>query len=232
MELSQYLITHQSCNGINLEIPTCQRNPTQSVIDNMVEHAIQRIKIGKYPIFGVIDVAILNTPFGSCYYIADGQHRYSALKKLYSCGYTNIPIHIMYYVCSTQEDVKEVFNVRNLNVIIPEYIISSSDKRLLLDEIYKWLKNLNPIFCEKKTRPYIYLPDFINKLSDSLWFKNIHNLNEFKAKINIENSKLQLKLNNNDFIRSQTISSNMISHWNLNCIWLGVDKYYSWMSEN
>ena len=229
--MNQYLSTYQSCTGLELIRPDCQRPLISTVVNEMIEHGKQRINSGKLPIFGTIDVAVFQTPMGSVQYVVDGQHRYEALKHLYNIGYTQIPVYIMYYICNNYDEVREVFRVRNLNVVVPDYIMNSSDRITLMNEISSYLRQCSPIFCDKTNRPNIYVSDFMNKLHDSIWMRSIHNLEDFKTKITTTNFNLRLKLDNIDFKRSQTISTQMELKWNTSGIWLGVDKYYSWMNE-
>ena len=229
--MNQYVITYPSCNGLELTKPDCQRPLISTVVDEMVEHAKTEILSQKLPIFGTIDVAIYKNQFGMIFYLVDGQHRYEALKKLYSIGYTQIPVHTMNYICNDYDDVRKIFRIRNLNVVVPEYIMTSSSRTSLLNNISMFLRTFSSIFCEKKNRPYIYLPDFMNKLSDSRWIRSIHDIEDFKKKIASVNINLRTRLDNIDFKRSQTISPQMELHWNSNQIYLGVDKYYSWMGD-
>lgn len=229
--MNQYVTTYQSCYDLQFQRPDCQRPLIQSVVNEMIEHGKKKVSLNQLPIFGTIDVAVYQSPMGPTQYIVDGQHRYEALKSLYIIGYNRIPVHVMYYICNSYDDVREIFRVRNLNVVVPEYIMSNSNKSLLLNSIASFLRDFSSIFCERKNRPYIYLPDFMNKISDSRWIKSIHNIEDFKRKIAIVNNNLRSKLENIDFKRSQTISPQMESHWNSNRIFLGVDKYYSWMGD-
>ncbi len=214
-----------------LLIPNFQRPLDHRNVDKMVQHIYQRTMKGKYLIFGVLDIAEIQGPFGPLRYIVDGQHRFEAIKKFYLTTSIEINVYAMLYPCADMTEAQEIFQLRNLNAMVPDYLVTTNDKTSLLTEIQMYILTIPGFSSTKNKRPYINIPAFMNKLSDSVWFSTISNIDDFKSKIAYQNQTLANLLNNTGFIKSKRISDTMIANWQTWGNFLCVDSDFLWMNN-
>lgn len=215
---------------IRIRTPQFQRSLIQKSVRDIYIHIATRIEQDKDLLFGVISIAEIRTRFGISYYIIDGQHRLAAVKQFMEDNKIDFGVDVKIYECEEFE-MKEIFDVVNRNVMQSNYVIAEDKKRELLGEIQEYLANEIPeIFSNsKKTRPYIYLPIFMDKMSESEWFSDIFTFDEFHEKLLAENSRLELLLNDTMYCKRNKISSNMINKWSSVGVYLGVDPNYLWL---
>jgi hypothetical protein len=216
---------------IRIRTPQFQRPLIQKSIRDIYLHIATRLEQGQDLLFGVISVAEIRTRFGISHYIIDGQHRLNALKLFMDDHKLDIPQHVMIYECEEFE-MKNIFDVVNRNVMQSMYVISEDSKKDLLGEIQSYLSDeMGKIFVNKQTkRPYIYLPTFMDKLSESEWFSDIFTFEEFREKLLDQNSRLELLLNNTQYCTKNKISHGMIRQWSETGIYLGVDSNFLWLN--
>ena len=214
-----------------LVVPNFQRPIDYTNVDNMVQHIIQRISKGKSPILGVIDIAEIQGPFGSFRYIVDGQHRFEAIKKFYSISSTELDIYAMLYQCSDMTEAQELFQLRNLNTMVPDYLIKPNDKSFLYREIQEYLLTIKGFVSKTTKRPYIDVTLFMNKLINSRWIQSVNTLIEFRDKIGNQNQILSNHLLDQRFIARQNISDSMIKNWRDWGVFLCVDQHFLWLSQ-
>jgi len=166
------------------------------------------------------------------YYIVDGQHRVKALKDFMEDNKCDIPVHVIVYPCQNLDEAKELFDVRNRNVMQTDYILSGDIKRDLLDEIQSTLSEVPQIFTSIKgriNRPKICLPTFMDDLGKSEWFKPIYSTEEFWEKFTRENERLALLLNDERYVKQNGITQNMKNVWCEAGIFIGVDRNFNWL---
>ena len=210
--------------------PSFQRPINSQTVDAIFNHIDEKIRTDTVPILGIIYVAELRTTFGVIEkYIVDGQHRFEAIKRYTNKYNININVNLLVYPCLSLENAREIFNICNLNVIVPDYILSNDSRQQLLRDIQSFLSGING--CNGLTkRPNINLSNFMDRLSTSNWMSDVRSLDDFKNKITIENNRLCHMLNDVTYIKKQGITDNMLLHWRQWGNFIGVDNTFSWLS--
>ena len=196
------------------EKPDFQRELNKDAVKNMVTHIKSQNKKGKSPFFGIIDICHLDDKD----YIIDGQHRFEALKKCYNYGII-VKFHIIVYNCEHYSDMLEIFQVRNFNIPIPEYIKRSNnlEERNLCKTINEWINEKEGFDIESKSRPKVNINKFMDSIIDMIEedeFKNrnITTLDDFKKFYRKQNKIIKEKLKDDDekFLKkNKGISDNM-----------------------
>lgn len=216
----------------NMFIPSVQRDLVESHIDSMRQHIKDSIKAKKEPIFGTIDLVNLDGK----YYLVDGQHRYNAIEKEYIQNETIVPIHALIYPVSNEEEMEEVFKIRNKGIPVPSFILSVKEtKKELLKKINKFLeKEHSEIFkYDKFVRPYININTFIECFRMTKIYSLIETFEEFQKVFNLMNQECYSKIYTmtEKSKKKYGISDRMLSFWSENNIFLGYSKDFDFMSE-
>jgi len=211
-----------------IQIPSFQRPLNMNIVNDLIRHIQERRNIYKEPIFGVLDIVEIPGVFGSTLYIIDGNHRFFSLKQAYQKYGYDIPFYAIIYKCENELEAKEIFNIRNMNVQVPEYIINENSRTILYKEIQVFLSSIDG-FNNKTKRPDINLSQFMDKLIESNWIKNINTIGEFNRSITVENERLKNLLSDDNFVKRNRISLPMINKWKSWGNFIGVDQNFTWL---
>ena len=225
-EIRRYL-SYNDIEG-RVDVPSIQRSLDQGRVVKIRNHIERQFSNNKEPIFGAIDLCQLD----GRYYVIDGQHRLRALEEDYRATSRRIPFNCVIYHIQSQEEMKDIFVVRNEGVPVPDWVINPPRRIQLLREIENWVKIIP---CFKNTantkRPYININDFMNRLSRSKLFGLVNTLPEFQQifkKINETNYLIC-----NDFVASGR--KNISDAMKRKCVemgtWIGVDLNMPWFDD-
>jgi hypothetical protein len=216
----------------NLYIPSIQRDIIPQHVQEMRNHIQDYAKKGKEPIFSSVDIAILD----SRYYVIDGQHRISAIQKEYEENKLLIPIHSLLYVIENEEELEELFRLKNSNVPVPDFILSVKEtKKELLKHITSYLLTSYPgIFkTDAQNRPYININTFIENFRVSKIFTYIETKEQFVEVFNVMNQFCYSKIST--MVEKQKnrykISPRMLSTWAENSIYVGYSNNFEFLEE-
>jgi Protein of unknown function DUF262 len=208
--------------GNKIDAPSVQRSIDRRHVKQIFNYIVTSHTIGETVILGTIELVDLDGKW----YCVDGQHRLCALKDAYA-QHHKIPFFVHIYSVRTQDQMNEIFYIRNRNVPIPDFLLSDTidcDRKKLLERIEEDLKNnKSTLFRETKAerRPYIRISDFMDKIQE------LNNLDTFEdyEKIFDRNNKRIKRENSEDSIKKKKLISPAM--WKLceeHNIWFGLDK--------
>lgn len=228
---------YKKCNSIleikeQIYIPSVQRNIIRQHVVEIKEYINKSLSEGKEPILGAIDLAYYDYK----YYLIDGQHRFVALSEVTMERNLPIPFHCLIYLVTSQEELEEVFLIRNKNVPLADFLKSlNEEKSSLLKVIVSFLEtNYKEIFrYDKKVRPYIEINTFIEHFRSSRLYSIIENISQFVDVFNMLNQECYTKVMTmtEKERKKYGVSDSMISVWSNNGVYIGFDKNYEFFSE-
>ena len=168
-------------------VPTFQREQSPDRIRSIGAFIEEEFNKNLIPILGMLELCNLDER----YYIIDGQHRWEALKNHYELTKLMIPFPIILYQVYTVEEMKRIFEIRNKNVPVPNYILNAQEGKLeLLKASATWLRGVNKIFVDYAlNRPTIRIADLLEKFRKSKYYSDISTMEQFIAHINEMNVK-------------------------------------------
>jgi hypothetical protein len=233
MNNDQTVVTHLSYSDIQntIYVPSIQRNIDENVVLEMRQHIKDTLAIGRTPIFGCLDIV----NFNGVLYVTDGNHRLSALRDEYNENGIPVQFNVIYYNVDTWDDLTCIFEIRNKNVPLPDYIKFRNEPNVeLLKEIQNHLTlNYNVIFNNKSNRPYINLTSFMNSLSTSILFKSIidnDTLNKFKLAFIKANNDVKNNSINISWCKKNAVTNPMVLTCTGCSIYLGLDRNLTWLN--
>ena len=142
----------------------------------------------------------------------------------------------MLYVVENEEELEEIFRIKNSNVQVPEFILCVKEtKKNLLKNITSFLLNTYPaIFkTDKYTRPYININTFIEHFRTSKIFDYIENVDQFKYVFNMMNQQCYTKISTmiEKTKNKYKISERMLNLWAENSVYIGYSKDFDFFGE-
>jgi len=215
-----------------IEIPAIQRTLNRPHVDELKTHIYDFVSKSKEPIFGTVDLAFYNHK----YWAVDGQHRLKSLQEIYSESKIIIPVHALIYNVSSDEELEEIFKIRNKAIPISKFIAEEGEKKKqLLKDIMEFLTtdHKNIFRYDRTKRPYVHIEYFIEHFRTSKLYSVINNMNEFVSIFNMLNQYCFNKVNTmtDKEKRKYTISKAMIDLWTVNGIFIGYDYNFEIFSE-
>jgi hypothetical protein len=215
-----------------LYIPSIQRDVIPQHVKNMRSHIQEYAKKGKEPIFSAVDIVLLD----SKYYIVDGQHRISAIRQEYEENKLLVPIHSLLYTVENEEELEEIFRIKNSNIPVPDFILSvKENKKELLKQITTFLLSTYPgIFkTDKHARPYINVNVFIEHFRQSNIFSYIETIDQFKDVFQMMNQQCYTKISTmiEKSKKKYGISERMLTVWTENSVYIGYSKDFDFLEE-
>lgn len=203
--------------------PSIQRAIMEDSVVEMRQHIREMHDIGRTPIFGVIDVCILNDTA----YVVDGQHRLKALEEEWKATRTAIPFYVMEYIIENKLQLEFIFVTRNKGIAVPSYILSDEiegKKRELLKEIQSRISR-RPLFVSTSGRsayrPRVCIGEFMEQLTRSRLFAEIWSkysdctveqlADYFDEILNQANLELARLATTPDWVARQKVTTHMIS---------------------
>jgi len=214
MSLIKHSIIYEKFNSYldlksNIFIPSVQRDLIPPHVESMRQHIKEALKAKKEPIFGTLDLVKLD----GRYYLVDGQHRYNAIEKEYIENNNIVPIHAVIYPVSSEEELEEVFQIRNKGIPVPSFVLSVKEtKKELLKKIIKFLeKEYSEVFkYDKFVRPYININTFIEHFRRTKVFALIDTFEEFVNVFSLMNQECYSKISDPKIVKKFTITERMI----------------------
>jgi hypothetical protein len=172
-----------------IHIPNEQRLKDQDKINEIIEYQkIYYKKNGIFNMLGVINIHYCEENKQN--YLVDGQHRYNAINKLYTNGYTSINILFEYIIVDTMEELKQNYELINKNTPLPEFP-KEINKNIPENVALYFISNYPTIFKNNKRpfRPYINKNDF----QEALGYLTLKLNTAFEKAISIEELKKIIK---------------------------------------
>ena len=206
-----------------------QRDLIPSHVIEMRKHIRQMCATGSLPIFGVIDLCLLN----GIYYVVDGQHRLRALYDEYHENNVKVPFYVIVYNVTDESQITLIWKTRNANIVVPSFMVDSTinDKRkILLKGIQDYI-SAYPLFSPSNNkRPYVNVTSFMNKLESSRLINHVTSVQYFIEIMKGANEWLKNKLfYNTDFAFKHGVTVTMIEKCGLKNSYFGLDKSQEWM---
>jgi len=117
-------------------------------------------------------------------YCIDGQHRYNAIKKLYSNDRLfDWTIDIEITECASQNEMIELFRIINMNKPVPEFLKTADETKVdLINGIRDYIKRAYPGYVKstaKPQRPNINVDIFMNEMIKRYPLDQFKTLEEF-----------------------------------------------------
>lgn len=191
-------------------IPCFQRRLDHNVSREIYHHIRQQRELKKFPYLGCIDVV----KYGRDFYIIDGQHRFHAYKMDYELNELDTIINVMIYYVNSYEEMVKIFELRNMGVNVPKYIICcyNDKERELMILIEEFLEKKQGFIKRQARRPNIDITEFMNEIFkyDILSEFRIRNIHDFIDFFNIQNEKIKQECNDITFLRRNKISDTML----------------------
>lgn len=208
MEVKKFTSYEEIVNKIHL--PSFQRDLNFEVVQNITTYILTRSKLNLECNLGVIDLCKFNNQL----FLIDGRHRLKAIENAY-LEKKHITFYAIIYTVSTQEEMLNIFVIRNSGTAVPDFILHPPDgKGQLLREINSYLRELPlvkiPKPGSKVNRPHLNLTAFMEYLSDSEFLIEINTKDEFVELFNKVNKKLRKKVRDEAWQKKYGITENML----------------------
>jgi 5-methylcytosine-specific restriction endonuclease McrA len=177
---TKYSIPIESlCTSLNILTPELQREKNIDSINEIIEYQTNIfLKTKSFCFVGELTIAIQDNN----YYIVDGQHRYEAMKRIYTkCPYYKVCINVI--KPDSNFTIDNVFELLNKSKPVPEYVIENTTnllKKSKLDHFKNLFVNKYKVYISKSNnprKPNINLDILLNKLNSSNLFNNEYMIN-------------------------------------------------------
>lgn len=209
-------------------IPSMQRSIIELHVSEMLDHIRRQVGRRCAPIFGSIDLVNLSGNL----YVVDGQHRMRALQRAYDEFQIMVSFHAVIYYVKTQDEMEEIFRLRNKGIPVPDYIKNLGNNKIaLLKEIESYIVRIPLFVTGSKNRPHINVTAFMDSLNKSKLLTIINSTDEFKHAFDFINSGMKIKYSDSSNRRG-LVSEVMWSTVNRNGIFLGLDKNMVWFGQD
>lgn len=150
----------------NIRTPECQRIIDHNNLESIIHFQEKMfLKYKTYKFIGSITFCLFNGKK----YLVDGQHRYHAMKHLYSKYQHDYECSIEYINVTSIGQLKEVYEIINKNTPLPELNIEiDNEDKSILSETTEWFQKTYPHIWSKTMRarrPFLYFNSFQESLS-------------------------------------------------------------------
>ena len=210
----------------NIKIPNIQRILNTDKVTTIFNYQLDYYKkYNQFNILGVINIHYVKDT--NIYYLIDGQHRYSALEKLYNIGHSPDFFIELVYV-DNFDILTQNYNLINTNTVLPE--LPNNIDKTIIETTAIYFKNKYGDMWSKQARsnrPYIYFDYFLEAVG--VLFNKLENINNSQTMIKLiedYNSKLK-NWNKKYFPEGSSISDNMYSKCVKSNFYLGLFKHIS-----
>ena len=204
-------------------VPECQRIIDIHKIDLIIDEQEKMYKeYNNYKFLGVLSLCRMNDK----YYLIDGQHRYSAMKKLYKDYGINFNIFIQIYDVNSMIKLRNIYENINKNTTLPNIVFDDDEEKIIISEtsLYFQSKYTNVWSSSTKChRPCIfknYFEETIQFLQNYLKFENSEELIRV-----IEEYNNNHKNHKREDFKDKSITENMFQNASKNKFYLGLYKY-------
>ena len=196
-------------------IPNEQRIRDDDKVKEIVElQDLYKKKHGHFNFLGSINIHEYNNK----YYLVDGQHRFTAMKKLYNSGYSELNIDIELTTVENMEELKFNYTMINKNTELPEFP-EDIDKNIPEKVAQYFFMEYPNIWTLKKKniRPRLNKNNFQESIGYLL------------SKINKNNKKLNKELCDVEDLKNMILEkNNKMSNWHVEIYITNIRKLKSW----
>lgn len=207
-----------------IDIPDIQRSIMDDHVTSMATHIMMNRST---PFFGAIDLVNLNGKL----YVIDGQHRLSAIERVYRVRGIVVEFFAVIYHVNNHDDMVEIFKMRNKNIPVPQYIMDVNDNKLgLLKDIQNIIIGVNLFDNKHINRPYININNFMESLRKSKLISIINSRDDFISIFHTINEDLRVQYTDLSKRKKLNISETMYTTARENGIFFGLDKNTPWFS--
>jgi 5-methylcytosine-specific restriction endonuclease McrA len=142
----------------HVQIPNEQRILDVDKCNEIVEYQLQHIKLTSHCNFlGVINVHFCKED--SIYYVVDGQHRLTAIRRLYQEFSHDVYFMMEIVTVNTRQELKHNYNLINKNTPLPDF--PEDIDKTIPELVTLYFKNKYPgIWTSKTRRPFLHLNHF------------------------------------------------------------------------
>ena len=210
----------------NIEIPLIQRIKNEKKVEEIIKYHLDFHKNKhKWNILGVINIHYCTET--NSYYLIDGQHRFSALKKLYNNYGHNIKVRLEVVKVPNYIDLQENYKLINKNTPLPD-LPDNIDVNILEKVVSYFSRQYDEMISSKlrANRPHIGFNRFQEATSVLIEYLNINESNKIIAVIEDHNKTLS-GWDKDKFPDYRNISDNMWSKCHNNKFYLGLYKFKS-----
>lgn len=191
--------------------PSFQRELNPEVVSSIKEYIYDRQKQDLDIQIGVMDLCKFNGQLFS----VDGRHRLKALEEFYTETKKNITFYAIVYTVSSQEEMEEIFKIRNSGIPVPDFILNPPlGKGPLLKQINSYLRELPIVKISKPgskaNRPSVDLALFMEYLTESELLEICTDLNSFIENFLKINRKIGKKTRDENWIKKMKITDTML----------------------
>jgi len=210
-------------------IPKAQREPIPEHVKTLRSHINMRFIENKEPIFGALDFAELD----DILYVVDGQHRLKAIEEEFKQNNRKVKIYAIVYKVTRMQEIKDMFIIRNKGIPIPEFLVTETSevKTDLLKEIYSEILGKPGFDLNKKNRPYVNIPNFIDCLSKSDMLGIIITVDDFKIILKKINEDCIQNSLNKKYLSKYSISEPMLKKFREWGNYIGIDKNFPFFEK-
>lgn len=212
------------CLKDKIVVPPFQRLEDKDRVGYIKTYIAERRKSGKTPCLGTIDLCSFNEK----YYVIDGQHRISALFKDFEESKICVPFAVIIYDVNSLDEMKDIFQTRNMGIPVPEYILTAKDDRkILIDECHKFLLPVALfVSAHRCNRPSISIPSFMQHLTTTVHWKSITCLDQFISLLDNLNRRVRDFYTPESSWKQGGVTEPMWKKAEKNGIYIGLDKWY------
>lgn len=182
----------------NISKPNYQGSLVEDKIEKMSEEYLKNPLLLKFKNHIIIGCLQNN------WYIIDGQHRIEMAKSLYSIHGVNDHLVFCWYICSTEEIMKDIFRSVNIDSLKNQYYVSDNDiKQIIKEEFTGKLKDYHKThFANRKTETgkTKTIEEFVIEIDA---------INFFERFTNSQEAYNSLKKENNEFFNVNRYSINL-----------------------
>lgn len=206
-----------------------QRELDNVFVDSIVTEQLAHFaKTGTFLFLG----DLVTTRSGESLVLIDGQHRYAALRKLYTrCPQYRVSVNIL--TLTSTFTITDAFVLVNRGQPVPKYIIDATvnmTQRAIYDEFTQWLKTeyrkyISPDRTNKPRKPNVKMAEIIDGFTGSYLATHIASVDELKLYFAHTNHRWQQMLTQKD---ADTCIRKSINNNNIPILF-AIAKDDSWM---
>lgn len=181
-------------NVLTIMKPEIQRIIDNSKVEEIIKMQLEYFKEHNH--FNLSASSPLNIHFyENKYWLLDGQHRLSAMEKLYTHYGHNIEVYVQIVNVDNYEELKNNYEMINMNTPLPDFTIYSDVDKNIPESVANYFQLIYPKIWSrnrKARRPHIYFNYFQETLAyicEQLKIKDIEVLKDIIIKYNERLSK-------------------------------------------
>lgn len=168
---SKKVVTLERLMGMNVIIPDIQRVLDEDSMNEIIEY--QKTRLTRYGSFLFLgDLVLAQQGQSTDYILVDGQHRYSAMKSIYTLQ-PNYNISLLIVSVNSTFSIEDVFILLNKSKPVPEYVIQTTldmGKRYILTQFQELFKKKYKAYISKANsprKPNINIQNLLDLMSES-----------------------------------------------------------------